>query len=268
MAKNVAPHVQNLFVGKGVVQFKFDGEANWSYVGNVPEFEFSPSLETLEHFTSMTGVRSKDQTIILQKGGTVRMVMEELIARNLALFLLGTPNLTDPFSPTIEIFGQNNLSGALRFLGTNEVGPKWSFDFAKVDFVPTGSFNPISDEWGNLEVTGNLATAGGTFGTATRRDLKVITAPLNIGLPFVLGIPKVGQVLTAFEGVWDSNANEAITFAYQWKADAVNISGATSATYTLVSGDATKLITVQVSATGASGGPTAAVSPPTTAVAA
>jgi hypothetical protein len=270
MPQNAGPDVGNLFVGKGVVMFKAAADAFYRYVGNVPQFEFSPSLDTLDHFSSMAGVKSKDQTIVLQKGGTVRLVMEELIASNLAMFLLGTPNLTDPTAPTIDIFGQNLYSGAIKFIGTNEVGPRWTFDFNKVDFVPSGSFNPISDEWGNLEVTGNLATAGGSFGTASRRDLKILTAPVNQGTPYVLGIPKVGQVLTAFEGVWDSRvvagAQETITYTYQWKADGTNISLATARTYTLTSGEIGKIITVQVSATSAGGGPTAVTSPATAAV--
>lgn len=261
-----SPAVANYFVGKGVVQTKFDGEADWHYVGNVPEFEFSPTLETLEHFSSMAGVKAKDLTIILSRGGTIRIVMEELIARNLAMFLLGTPDETDPFSPSIEIFGQTIKSGAVRFLGTNEVGPRWTFTFNKVDWVPSGSFNPISDEWGQLEVTGNLATAGGSFGTALRRDLKILTAPLNIGLPAINGIPKVGQVLTAFEGVWDSRNDEAITYAYQWQKGGVDIVAATGSTYTPVVGDIGGLITVEVDATSAGGGPTQAESPATLAV--
>jgi len=265
-----APNVDNYFIGKGVLQFKFEGESVYRYVGNVPELEFSPTLETLDHFSSMEGVRSKDKTIVLEKGGTIRIVMEELVARNLAMFFLGIPDETDPFEPSIEIFGTNLVSGAVKFFGTNEVGPRWTFDFNKVDFVPSGSFNPISDEWGNLEVTGNLATSGGSFGTATRRDLKVITAPLNIGLPEIRGIAKVGQVLTAYIGVWDAkivgNQMEQITYTYKWKKGGVDIVGATSSTYTLVAGDAAGIITVEVSATAASGGPTAALSPPTVAV--
>lgn len=265
-----APNVDNYFIGKGVLQAKFDGESVWRYVGNVPEMEMSPTLESLDHFSSMEGVRSKDKTVILSKGGTLRIVMEELVARNLAMFLLGLPDETDPFEPSIEIFGTNLLSGAVRFLGTNEVGPKWTMEFNKVDFVPSGSFNPISDEWGNLEVTGNLATAGGSFGTATRRDLKILTAPVNAGLPEIRGIPKVGQVLTAFQGVWDSKIvngqAEAITYAYQWQDDGVDIVGATASTFTLTGTQVGGLITVEVEATSASGGPTLAESPPTIAV--
>lgn len=263
-----APFVDNYFIGKGVLMFKFDGESVYRYVGNVPELEMSPTLETLDHFSSMAGVKAKDLTIVLQKGGTIRIVMEELTARNLAMFLLSEPDLSDPFEPTIEIFGQNLLSGAVKFIGTNEIGPRWTFEFNKVDFVPSGSFSPISDEWGNLEVTGNLATAGGSFGTATRRDLVILTAPVNIGLPEIGGIPKVGQTLRAHQGIWDSRNNEAITYTYKWKKGGVDIVGATASTYLLVGGDAAGIITVQVSATSAGGGPTAAVSPPTLAVAA
>lgn len=264
--KAQSPDVGNLFVGKGVLQFQKEGSSLWEYLGNVPELEFSPALETLDHFSSMAGIRSKDKTVVLTQGGTIRIVMEELTARNLSLFLLSEPDVTDPQLPTVEIFGSQTFSGKVRFIGTNEIGPKWTFVFNKIDFIPSGSFNPISDEWGNLEVTGNLATAGGSFGTATRRDLKIYTAPVNQGLPSVLGLPKVGQVLKAYEGVWDSRDNEAITFLYQWQKGGVDIALATSDTYTPVVGDIAGVITVEVDATSAGGGPTQAESPPTVAV--
>ena len=57
------------------------------------------------------------------------------------------------------------------------MGPRWDLDFYWVEFTPSGSFNPISDEWNQIEVTGEVlpAPAGdaneGKIGTATLTNL-------------------------------------------------------------------------------------------------
>lgn len=253
-----SPNVENYFVGKGVVAFKPDGNSDYHYVGNVPEFEFEPTLEQLDHFSSQEGVREKDKTIVLEKGGTVRMVMEELTARNLALFLLGDVDLTDPDNPEIDIFSKNAFSGALVFYGTNEVGPRWTFEFNKVDFIPSGSMNPISDEWGSVEVTGNLATVGGSFGTAKMTNLRDDQVPSNLGKPEVIGKTEVGQTLTAYEGVWTGNPT---SYAYKWLADDVEIGGATSRTYELTASEEGAMIKCEVTPTNSVGAGSAVESP-------
>jgi len=74
-------------------------------------------------------------------------------------------------------------------------------------------------------------------------------APANSVLPAISGIAQVGQVLTAFAGVW---AN-APTFAYVWKNEGVAIPGATGQTYTPVVGDIGDNITVTVTGTNTAG---------------
>jgi len=254
-----APNTSNYFVGKGVILFKPEGETIYHFLGNVTEFEFSPTLDTLDHFSSMAGVKSKDKTVVLTKGGELRMVMEELTARNLAMFLLSDVDLTDPDFPTMEIFGSNLLSGAVKFIGTNEIGPRWDYEFAKVDFVPSGKFNPISDEWGNLEVTGQLAEADGTFGQATMTNLNDDGLPINVALPFytnndadtspTAGLVSEGDTLTADNGTWLNFATGALSYTYRWMRDGVFIGGQTAVTHVVAAGDVGTFLTIEVTAT-------------------
>jgi hypothetical protein len=74
-------------------------------------------------------------------------------------------------------------------------------------------------------------------------------APTNTTLPAISGVAQVGVTLTAWEGVWTG----APTFTYQWLADAVAITGATSRTYVPVVGQITDVITVTVTGTNAAG---------------
>jgi beta-glucanase (GH16 family) len=88
--------------------------------------------------------------------------------------------------------------------------------------------------------------------------------PVNTFLPQVTGITQVGSTLTTSNGSW---TNSPTSYTYQWRRNGVNISGATSATYVLVSADAGTAITVAVTATNASGASTAAISNPTNSIA-
>lgn len=155
------------YIGKGIVSFQKTGDVAYRDVGNVPEFEFTPALEELEHFSSRSGVRSKDRTIVIEKSGSLRIVLEEFTMSNLALAFLGT--LTEDTSGSvIDIFAENSITGAVRFVGQNEVGARFQVDFPNVSFIPSGSVGLITDEWGQIELTGDvLVDETGSFGTVT-----------------------------------------------------------------------------------------------------
>lgn len=66
---------------------------------------------------------------------------------------------------SLDIFSQSEKAGKLRFVGSNDVGAQCTYDLNNVSLTPSSSFNPISDEWGNFEVTGEiLVDEFGKFG--------------------------------------------------------------------------------------------------------
>ena len=70
------------------------------------------------------------------------------------------------------------------------------------------------------------------------------------GLPTIIGTPQVGQTLTAdTSNIADEDGLTNVSYEYQWKADVVNIVGATGSTYVLANGDAGKTIQVKISFT-------------------
>jgi hypothetical protein len=165
----VSPNVENYYIGKGKVFIKLTADADWVDIGNVPEFEYTPTLDKLDHFSARAGVRSKDKSVVREKAATIRMVMEEWTARNLSMALMGAVDDSQPTAVTIDILSLNSILAAIKFEGTNDIGPKWKFEFPKVEFIPSSSLNPISDEWGQIEVTGDILFDDATqsFGTAT-----------------------------------------------------------------------------------------------------
>jgi hypothetical protein len=176
-----SPNVGNLQVGKGIVSFQRDRTGAYKDLGNVTSFKVTPSVETLEHFSSREGTRKKDLEIVIEQGGEVVMVMEEFTAHNLSLMLMGTYDEGAMGGPEVEILAISEISGALRFVGTNDIGPKVTIDLYNVSFQPSGDLEMISDEWNNMEVTGQLLVApegdanAGKFGLAKFTNVTLVS---------------------------------------------------------------------------------------------
>lgn len=158
----------NLYIGKGIVTFQPTGATTARDLGEVPEFEFTPSIETLDYFSSRAGVRQKVKSVVVQRGGTLRVVMNEFTAQNLALAIGGTITQNTALEDVIAILATNAIEGVVTFTGSNEVGRQMVAVFNKVSFPPAGSLGLISDEWGQIEINGEvLADNSGDFGTIT-----------------------------------------------------------------------------------------------------
>ena len=82
-----------------------------------------------------------------------------------------------------------------------------------------------------------LASVGNSYGAP----------PVNTVAPAVTGTASFGSTLTTTDGTWTGLA--PITFTYQWQRTSVDISGATSSTYTLVAADVGNTIRCVVKAT-------------------
>lgn len=159
-----SPSTDNYYIGKGVVSFKADGAVDYRDLGNVSEFEVSPEIEKLDHYSSRAGIKSKDKSVIVSKSATVRMVMDEITIDNLALAFGGTIVTASDGTKSFGMLETDAVEGTLKIVGTNLVGQKLQW-IGTVSFTPSGSFNPISEEWGSIEATGEvLVDINGQFG--------------------------------------------------------------------------------------------------------
>jgi hypothetical protein len=165
----LSPNVENYFVGKGIISIKMPTDADYVDIGNVPTFELTPAVTKLDHFSARAGIKSKDLSIVLEKTMTLKMVMEEGTPRNLGLALLGAVNDSDPGAVTIALMRTASIICAVKFVGTNQVGVKWTYDLPQVEFTPNAAISLIGDTWGTMEVQGDVLYQAGTdsFGTAT-----------------------------------------------------------------------------------------------------
>jgi len=115
-------------------------------------------------------------------------------------------------------------------------GVQLTFDGPVIGFAKT---TPIDDR---MTGTVTVAVSGDeTWGAAS--------APANSVLPAISGVAQVGQVLTAWPGVWTN----APSFSYVWKNEGVAIPGATENTYTPVTGDVGDSITVTITGSNSAG---------------
>lgn len=167
-----SPNPLLYFVGKGICSFKKTGAADFRDVGNVPEAEFTPTIEKLEHFSSRTGTKKKDRVVVQQQGGTIRWVMEEITAENLVLAVMGgEPEVDTAGDKVISILSVGQITGQWKFIGTNDVGQQIDVLLNNISVVPEAGVNLISDEWGRIEITADvLADDVGLFGTMTIRE--------------------------------------------------------------------------------------------------
>lgn len=168
---NSSPNVDNYGVLKGIVKIMRDGEVTLRDIGNAPEFEVTGNFDVLDHFSSRStaGVRVKDRSVMREKSATVRIVMDEITADNFALWAMGNAVAGSPVaSPySINLFEEDEIRAYVRFIGTNSIGAKIQMDLPIVSFRPSGPFNAVTDEWGQIEITGEvLADSNGDFGTA------------------------------------------------------------------------------------------------------
>jgi hypothetical protein len=160
-----------LQVGKGIVSFKKTGDVDFRDLGNVSALTITPEVDTLEHFSSREGTKKKDLVIIIQQKASCKITMEEITAENLALMVYGDVDEAAVGGPTVEIFANSSITGELKFVGTNDVGPKITVNLYNVSFTPSGDLSMISDEFNSMEVTADVlaATSGpnsGKFGIA------------------------------------------------------------------------------------------------------
>jgi len=253
VAGRVAPDKRNYKLGKGHVLFKPEGEDSYFHLGNAPSCVLTPTVETVDHFSSMTEERTLDDTIVTSKAGEITITLEEATANNLRLMLLGTLDEDAYGDIVIDLFTQTSITGAFLFVATNAKGPRWRAALPKVTMIPTGGVEMISEEVGQMELTGKWESDDGDFGTFTLKPARGTAAPENVLLPFIATDSgttiREGDELEAFVGAWV----DASEFAYQWKADGVNITDATEKTYTLTNAEVGSDITVQVTASNSFG---------------
>ena len=145
---------------------------------------------------------------------------------------------------------------------------QWKADGTDISGATSSTFTPGATEVGKtITVTIAATKAGYNPSGADTSDPTAAVAKADFTGTLTVLIsdttPTEGQLLTANP----SGESPAGTYAYQWKADGTDISGATSSTFTPGATEVNKALTVTVTATKAGYNDASGTSPATTAVA-
>jgi len=140
-------------IGKGILSIaKWEGGVVGAYadVGNCPSFEYEPTEESKEHFSSRSAVKELDAETVVMSGYNVKFALDEISVENLRMFLKGT------MSGSRIIYANQNTNRyyALKFIADNPVGPNCNYEFWKVKVTPNGAFSLIGDEFTVLNFSG------------------------------------------------------------------------------------------------------------------
>jgi len=129
---------------------------------------------------------------------------------------------------------------------------QWQHNNTNISGATTNTYVVESAYLGEtLRCVVTATNARGSANGASSATAAVTSAPIRTVQPVVSGSTTVGSVLSCTTGTWIGTAT--ITYAYQWKRAGVNISGATSSTYTTVSADAGNAISCFVTASNSIG---------------
>ena len=158
----MATNINNYTIGKGIVSIKnpFDTGA-YVEVGNVSKFAFKPELEVKEHYDFQAPVKTLDKKVPILAKGSLTLTMDEITSDNLALVVFGTNG-----GGTVSLLTATVAEVAVKIVGTGAIGNKYSWEFLRVFMQPQNEIQLISDDWMELELTGEVLRTGGVFGTA------------------------------------------------------------------------------------------------------
>lgn len=159
MTELISPSTGLYQIGKANVYFTKDGGTR-RHVGNVSAASIQIETDKLDHFSAMEGIKKKDFSATLSSTCTVKLTLEEISAPNLALALLGDTEATDSDTEgggnkAFNIGAVESTTGRLEIIGSNDVGPKWTYDLFAVTITPDDAVELIGDDFAGLAVTGD-----------------------------------------------------------------------------------------------------------------
>jgi hypothetical protein len=165
----------------------------------------------------------------------------------------GGPGPTNTVPPVISGTAERgetltSTTGTWTGTGTITFAYQWTRNGADISGATSSTYTLVADD-DNADMVCKI-TATDDEGSRVKKSNTlgpVLGIPTALVDPVASGTPEVDEVLSVTDGTWQGL--QPITITYQWRRDTVDISGATSNTYTLVSADLNALVDCMVTAT-------------------
>lgn len=162
------PNVANLSLFKGIVKFKPVGAGSYLDLGECESFTTTMGADTLPYLSRRHSSRIPVTTVTLGKTLELGITMNEMADQNLDLWMMGESS----GSPAVtEIGTAAEVRGAIRFIGTNEIGQTSQIDLYDVLLTPDGDLEWLTDNtWSAMKLKGtvNADPTTGSFGQRRR----------------------------------------------------------------------------------------------------
>jgi hypothetical protein len=225
------------------------------FVGSSPDFEIKSSYSIIVRYTGIEISYTQPFTIVVIDVNETPELK----------FPLANQNIEEnvPFTYTIPVntFSDVDIGSVLTYSATRTNGsplPNWlNFNATTRTFSGT----PSSSDIGTISIT--VTASDGELSDSGTFTITIIDINANpTGNITISGTPVEGQILTAVSTLADEDGIG--TLSYQWKANGLEIPGATSIGYLLEQSVVGKIITVTATYTDGKGNPESVTSSPTT----
>lgn len=159
-----SPNVENLSLLKGIVKFMPRGDNTYHDLGECLSLTTNMTVDVLRYQSRRHSTRIPVKTVTLGKTLAVAITMSEFSQRNREMWMMGETS----GSPAITTIGTlDEVRGALRYLGENEVGIAMQLDLYDVSLRPNGDLQWLADnDWSEMQMNGdvNADQTTGNFG--------------------------------------------------------------------------------------------------------
>lgn len=160
MAYPTSPDATLYLIARGIMSagaWSGSTPPNWETgltdLGNAANCTLEPTEEVLDHFSTRTGVRNKDQSVTLEEGYTVEFELDEISLFNIKMFFRATQS-----GSTIRAMQALSKNYAIKIVQDNPLdgGPVWTWKLWKVKLTPNGPFSLIQsgEDWSTMSFTG------------------------------------------------------------------------------------------------------------------
>jgi fibronectin type 3 domain-containing protein len=240
-------------------QSSSDGGTTWTDIGGATASTYTLAGSDLGHLARVSVSAVNPYGTVTASSSGVGPILNNAPINSTAPALTGPPQRTGVLATTAGAW--TGLGDVITYQWQRSPdGTTWTGIAGATSSTYAAQF---ADEGDFVRALVTATNASGVT-TASTAPTQIIAPfpPANSAPPVITGVPERGVTLNASLGTWTGPDN---VYSYQWQRDAgegyVNISGATSASYTLVTDDESATVRVLVTATDPDGTITQASAP-------
>ena len=227
-------------------QSSSDGGSTWTNLSGATSSAYTLTSTDLGHLVRIAVTAVNAYGTVTASSAGIGPVLNNAPINSALPALTGTPQRTGQLSTTAGTW--TGLGDIITYQWQRSAdGSTWTSINGATASVYTAQFADEGDAVRALVTATNAS--GVTSAPTAPTQIVAPFPPANTAAPVITGVAERGVTLNTSLGTWTGPDN---IYAYQWQRDAgegyVNISGATAATYTLVSDDEGATVRVLVTA--------------------